>query len=304
MARALNLRQVEIFKAVMELGTVSQAAQTLNISQPAASKLLMQLEADHSLKLFERRKGRLIPTTQSIHLYEEVERIFAGVKQVESAIDYIRREDQGRLVVGLPPALAGGFIRRVMAAFSARHPNVYCVIQSRRSRWLVEQVLTRQIDVAIAPAKIDNSGFAVERFAELPLICITSPDRPLAWLETIGPEDLADVPFVALDLDSLTGQKVDGMFRHHNVTPRITLTTDAVHSVIEFVAAGLGVSLVYPLFVYGLDDRIVARPFRAKAPLDQYLIYPREARNLPLIQDFAEIVGQVADEAMDARKPD
>lgn len=85
--------------------------------------------------------------------------------------------------------------------------------------------------------------------------------------------------------------------------PAAAHTTDAVHSVTEFVASGLGVSLVYPLFVHGMEDRIVARPFRGKAPLDQYLIYPREARNLPLIQDFAEIVGQVAKEVMNEQKP-
>lgn len=294
MARALNLRQVEIFKAVMELGTVSKAAQTLNISQPAASKLLMQLESDHGLKLFERKKGRLVPTEQSLYLYEEVERIFAGVRQVESAIDYIKREDQGRLVVGLPPGLAGAFMRRVTSQFLERNPNVYCLIQSRRSRWLVEQVLARQIDVAISPIRIDNPNFVVERFAELPLVCIMPPGHPLSKHKIIRPEHLKGVRFVAFDLDSQTGQKVDGVFKEYNVDAKVVITTDAVISVSEFVAGGLGVALVYPLFFYGMGNRIISRPFEPKAPLDQYLSYPREARNLPLILDFAEEVKSTA----------
>ena len=104
MARAINLRQVEMLKAVVEHGTVSRAAVVLGISQPAASKLLMQLERDGGLKLFDRARGRLAPTAQGMRLYEEIDRIFAGVRQVETAIAVIRREDtgeNGQIVVAL-----------------------------------------------------------------------------------------------------------------------------------------------------------------------------------------------------------
>ncbi len=288
MARALNLRQIEIFKAVMELGTVSRAAEALNISQPAASKLLMQLESDNGLKLFERKKGRLSPTDQSLNLYGEVERIFAGVRQVESAIDFIKREDQGRLVVGLAPGLAGAFMRQVTSRFLESNPNVYCMIQSRRSRWLVEQVLTRQVDVGISAARVENENFVAERFTELPLICIMPHDHPLAAHKVIRPEHLNGERFIAFDLDSYTGQKVDAVFQEHNVKANVVITTDAVVSVTEFVAGGLGVSLLYPLFIAGIEDRVVSRPFEPNAPMDQFLSYARDARNLSLILAFAE----------------
>jgi DNA-binding transcriptional LysR family regulator len=170
----------------------------------------------------------------------------------------------------------------------------FCQIQSRRSRWLVEHVLTRQIDVAISPARIDNPNFVVERFAELPLVCIMPPGHPLADHRVVRPEHLTGTRFVAFDLDSQTGQKVDGVLQEHNIEPKVVITTDAVNSVSEFVAAGLGVALTYPLFVYGMRDCIIARPFDAKAPLDQYLIYSHEARNLPLILDFAKEVRNTA----------
>ncbi len=288
MPRALNLRQIEIFKAVMELGTVSRAGEALNISQPAASKLLMQLEADNGLKLFERKKGRLVPTDQSLHLYAEVERIFAGVRQVESAIDFIKREEQGRLVVGLAPGLAGAFIREATTRFLAQRPNVYCMIQSRRSRWLVEQVLTRQVDVSISAARVDNPHFVSERFAQLPLICIMPPGHPLEKFDVIRPEHLQGMPFVSFDLDSYTGQKVDGVFQDEKVTPDVVINCDAVSTVTECVSAGLGVSLVYPLFIAGIEDRVVSRPFLPNAPMDQFLSYARDARNMELILAFAE----------------
>jgi DNA-binding transcriptional LysR family regulator len=69
--RQLNLRQVEAFKAVIEYGTVSRAAEMMNVSQPAMSKLIAHLEEDTGLRLFDRVKGRLVPTRRGMRLYEE-----------------------------------------------------------------------------------------------------------------------------------------------------------------------------------------------------------------------------------------
>src|SRR5262249_56352035 len=92
MTRRVNLRQIEAFKAVIEYGTVSQAAEMIGISQPAMSKLIAHLEDDTGLRLFDRIKGRLAPTRRGMRLYEEVDRIFVGVRQVENAVEAIRRD--------------------------------------------------------------------------------------------------------------------------------------------------------------------------------------------------------------------
>ncbi|WP_417280809.1 LysR substrate-binding domain-containing protein [Celeribacter sp.] len=294
MARPINLRQIEVFKAIMEAGTVSRAAEMIHISQPAASKLLMQLEVDNALNLFERQKGRLVPTAQSLYLYEEVERIFAGIKQVESAIEFIKREDQGKLVIGTPPGLTGTFMRKVISRLQDRHPNVYCIIQSRRSRWLVEHVLTRQIDVAITPTRIDNPAFHVEKFAELPLVCIMPMGHPLAKLDVVHPEHLNGERLITFDLDSQTGLRVDNLLREHNVNANITVTTDTANSVGELVAGGLGVSLIYPLFLDAEDDRIITRPVAPNSSLEQYIAYANDARNKSLIMAFIEEVKHCA----------
>lgn len=299
MARALNLRQVEIFKAVIELGTVSQAAEALGISQPAASKLLMQLEIENGLRLFERKKRRLVPTDQSIFLYQEVERIFSGVKQVETAIEYLKREDKGRLVVGVPPGLAGAPMQRIAASFLRECPNVFFQIQSRRAHWLVEDLLTRKIDVAISSTKIEDPNFIVEPLVTMPLICIAPKDHPISELKTVQPHDLDGIDFVSFDLDSRTGQLVDAVFDQHKIKPRTVVSTDAVNSVIEFVASGTGVALVYPLFTVGMNERLTWRPFNSKAPLEQYLCYPREARNSAIIREFALHVRQFTQSYMD-----
>src|ERR1700720_690729 len=103
MPRHINLRQVEAFKAVIENGTISRAAEILHVSQPAMSKLIAHFEFDTGLKIFDRHKGRLAPTENGMRLYNEIDRIFAGIRQVENAVDVIRREEQGRISIGVLP---------------------------------------------------------------------------------------------------------------------------------------------------------------------------------------------------------
>lgn len=294
MPRSLNLRQVEIFKAVIEYGTVSKGAEVLNISQPAASKLLMQLESDHGLKLFDRAKGRLTPTPQGMRLYQEIERIFSGVRQVESAIGVIRREDQARLMIGIPPALAGVFIQRAIGTFLEKNPKVMCSITTYRMQWLAEQIVARKLDVGIVPAHIDNPYIVSETMLHHPMICILPLGHPLAEHKTILAEHLHNAPFVAFSTDTYTGRKVQNAFEMLGVAPHMVLTADANPTICQFVAAGFGVSLVDPMFVVGMEDRFAIRPFAPEIPAENFAYYARDARNKDLILAFISEVRATA----------
>ncbi|MBB4368297.1 DNA-binding transcriptional LysR family regulator [Bradyrhizobium sp. cir1] len=288
MPRAINLRQIEIFKALIEHGTVSRAAEVLNISQPAASKLLMHLESDTGLKLFDRYKGRLAPTAQSLRLYEEIDRIFSGVRQVESAIAHIRREDQGKLVIGTIPGLGGAFIQRTTMNFLKCNPKVYCSVQSLTSQWIAEYVLTRKLDVGLVSARIDNPHLVTDSLLEHPLLCIMPIGHALSRFPVIHPEHLNDIPFISFNRDSYTGQKIAGIFEKYRVHTNVVLTADMNPTVCRFVSAGLGISLVHPLFLAGMEEHLVARPFEPETPMDFLLCYGRDVRNLDLISNFVE----------------
>ena len=288
MPRPINLRQIEVFRAVMEHGTVSRAAEAAAISQPAASKLLMHLESDTGLKLFDRRKGRLVPTTQAMRFHEEVARIFAGLHQVENAVAVIRREERGELALGVIPALAGTFTQRATMNFLQRHPGVYCSIQSLGSRWIVERVLTRELDVGIVTSRIDNPAVVTEPLLEQPLLCIMPVGHPMARHRVIRPEHLHGAPFVSFNAASTMGQTIARLFEAQGVRANVVLTADVNPAVCHFVAAGLGVSLVHPLFVAGVEDRVAVRPFEPATPFDFLLCHGSDARNGHLIAGFAE----------------
>ena len=288
MPRHINLRQIEAFKAVVENGTVSRAALMLNISQPAMSKLIVHLEADTGLKLFDRLKGRLAPTEHGMRLYEKVDSIFAGVRQVENAVEAIRREEQGRLAVGVMAALAGTFIQRATADFIKRRPNVFCSIESLSSEWIVDRLVTRKLDVGLIRARIENPYVTFEPLMEHPLVCIMPLKHPLAAKRRIEPQDLREVPFVSFHPDAYVGNLVEGMFESYGVKAKIVLVANVAPTVCEFVAAGLGVSLVHPLMVSGLEHRLAVRRFEPDILYSFQLCRSAEGRNSELVEAFVQ----------------
>ena len=294
MRRHLSLRQVEAFKAVIEHGTISRAAAVLHVSQPAMSKMIANLEADADLVLFDRLKGRLAPTQRGMRLYDEIDRIFSGVQQVENAIDAIRREDQGRIAIGVMPALSGSFVQQVTTGFLQRHPQAFCVVMSRSSQLIVEWLLTRKLDVGLVSSDIDNPYLVSESLMEHPLVCIMPAGHALAAKRLVRAADLDGLPFVSFDLESFTGQRVAGMLVEQGARANVVLVANVAPTLCEFVATGHGVSLVHPLMVEGFGDRLAVRRFEPAIPYDFRLYRGRDSRNARLVEDFADVAREVA----------
>lgn len=287
MPRHINLRQIEAFKAVVENGTVSRAAELLNVSQPAMSKLIAHLEFDTGLKLFDRLKGRLAPTAQGMRLYDEVGRIFAGVRQVENAVEVIRREEQGRLSIGVMPALAGPFIQRATKSFLEDHPSVFCTVQSLGSQWIMEWLIERKLDIGLVEAGLENPYVVGEPLMKHPLVCIMPLDHPLTARSVIRPDDLDGVPFISSHPDTYVGDRVQAMFEDYGVKANIALVSNVAPTLCEFVAEGLGVSLVHPLSVSGLEHRLAVRFFEPEIVYSFQLCRNADSRNAELVEIFS-----------------
>jgi DNA-binding transcriptional LysR family regulator len=296
--RQVNLRQIEAFKAVIEQGTVSRAAEILYISQPAVSKMLNHLEEDSGLTLFDRVRGKLAPTHQGMRLYAEIDRVFAGLRQLEQAIDSIRRDEQSHLNIGTLPALGGSFIRRVTLNFLKTHPDVTLSIHSRSSQIVTEWLVTRQLDLGLVNGLVDNTYLTREPLMEHALVCALPPAHPLCQKKVIRPRDLDDLPFITFFFMSQTRQLVETLFEDHNVRLNVVLETDNAPSVCEFVASGLGVSLIHPLFAGGMHDRIVLRRFEPEVYFRFQLCRMPASQNTNLVDAFFQEVRSVADEVV------
>jgi DNA-binding transcriptional LysR family regulator len=290
MARALNLRQIEAFKAIIETGTVSRAADVLRVSQPAASKLLAHLELDTGLRLFERRHGRLVATEQGLRLYEEVERIFSGVQQIERAVDSIRREKAGRLSIGLMPALTGPFAQRVTAAFLAKRPHVFTSLATHSSRIVMERVATRQVDIGLVSATANTLPIVTEPLLAGALVCILPRGHRLAARPVLTPADLAEEPFISFDAEAQTQAQINAVFQGFGLKPNMVMEATTATMVGEFVAAGMGVSVIHPLLAEPVRNRVAVRPFEPRTLFEFSICRVQDSRRSALTEEFVREV--------------
>lgn len=300
MPRQINLRQIEAFKAVIETGVMRKAAELLNISQPAMSKLISHLEFDTEIRLFDRHKGRLIPTEQAMLLYAEIDRIFAGVRQVENALQTIRRQEQGRLIVGVMPALAGFFIQSCVTNFLKQEPNVFCSVESMGSHWIVDGLITRKLDIGLIDGGIDNPNVIGEPLMKQPLVCIMPLAHPLTAKKRITPKDLDKTRFVACYPDTLVGHGVTAMLEAYDIHPQVVMAANVSPTLCELVAAGHGVSLVPPLSVSGLEHRIAVRRFDPDILYNFQLCRSADRRNANLVDGFAAAARETAKDISEA----
>jgi DNA-binding transcriptional LysR family regulator len=296
MARELTLRQIEGFMAVVETGTISAAALQLRISQPAMSKLIAHLEEDAGLALFDRTKRRLALTDRGTRFYDEIDRIFSGVRQVQKVAEVLRREDQGQITIGVMPALAGAFIQRSVSNFLRERPKVFCSVQSHTSAQITELLATRRLDIGLVNGRVENRYIVSDNLLELPLVCIMPLGHPLEEKAVISPEDLDGHRFVAFDTDNVTGKRVADMMDAHKVRIDVVLVSNLSTTVCEFVAAGEGVSLIHPLFMSGFEQRLSTRPFNPATPYHFQICRPRENRNTELVQQFLKEMRKTATE--------
>jgi DNA-binding transcriptional LysR family regulator len=139
----LTHRHVEIFRAVMTAGSVTGAAQALFTSQPTISRELSRMESLLRLTLFDRVRGRLLPTVQAYALFEEVQRSYAGLERVADTALRLRQFTEGQLSLACLPAFAHALLPGACARFQAAHPGVSVSVNPVESPLLEERLAAR-----------------------------------------------------------------------------------------------------------------------------------------------------------------
>ena len=113
----LTSRMIEAFRAVILNGSMSKAAGFMNISQPAVSRLIKDLELEVGFSLFERRQGRVIANREALSFYEEIHRSFVGMDRITKAAEKIKNQETGILRIACMPAVGLNIMPKAIANF-------------------------------------------------------------------------------------------------------------------------------------------------------------------------------------------
>jgi DNA-binding transcriptional LysR family regulator len=289
----LSFRQIECFRAVIVLRSMTRASEALSISQPAVSRLMRDMEINLGLSLFRRRKGGLQPTEEALALYAEVERSFVGVGKIERAAIRIRERQAGNLRICAMPALMHSFLPYVVDVFLRDHSGVAVTLHTFDADLAVEQLRTRQFDIGYVMTPADTTGVTVGPVRRARCVCVLPPRHRLAKRETVAIDDLRDEPFISLAEGTMTRLKVDAAFEAANVTRRLEIESHWSATICNMVERGLGLSIIEPFTAEDFAARGgTVRPF--EPVIDFSFVQVRQARAVdpPLVTAFLATLEQ------------
>ncbi|KZP99479.1 LysR family transcriptional regulator [Klebsiella aerogenes] len=168
----MKLRHLEIFYAVMTCGSLSRAAESLNISQPAASKALKNAELKLGFKLFQRVRGKLLPSSEALTLFEKAQSIYQDLDNLRLLADNLARDPRAKITLGCLPSLGLSLVPELVTDFYQQNSNLVMTLTTEHTETLVKKLELREIDLALTLQPVQQGEIITTLIAEVPLVYI------------------------------------------------------------------------------------------------------------------------------------
>lgn len=290
----MRLRHIEVFHAVYEHGSISDAARALNVSQPSVSKVLRHAEDQLGYDLFQRTKGRLVATKQAHELFAEVAEVYTSLSRLARTARNLGTRKGGHLKVAVLPSIALAVAPRALARLCSRHAQVTAEITTLHSREMERSLSERECDVAI--------GFRISRQSHLHQVVLghaglvlIAPRNTFGRDEQLVPiEALHGVDFIGLRESGPLADAFVNELNRLEITPNEVVTSHTYYAALALVREGVGVTVTDEYTAAALSSPDLSR-YRlvpdVKAPV--YATTLRSAPSQDLAALFVETVCEV-----------
>jgi DNA-binding transcriptional LysR family regulator len=296
--RPLNLRQIEVFRAIMLSGSTSAAALALHISQPAISRVLAISEQRLGYPLFERLRSRLVPTPEARQLYAEVERVYGGIQQLNELAASLGRSGSGVLRVMASASFGQQLVPRALRLFRQTDGGTRVDYRTVTFDQSGGYFLSGQADIGISMQPPDHPSLTSVVIGRQPIYCIMPADHPLARHAVIQAQEFLATSWIGYPADTPLSKRSKPFFGGKLIgAPDVE-----VHSPMtaySFVRQGLGPALVDGTCLDWAmpDPSIAVRPIEPACDIDIWATHSNQAPlSLPGRRFLAALEATLAEE--------
>ena len=286
----MDVRQVEIFAAIMEHGSFSDAARALGITQPAVSTAISRLERQMGFVLFLRQGRLVVPTTEAELLHSEATRALASIAQLDEAVTGILAAQRGHLTIASNPGPGIAWLPRIVAQFRVGRPDVTVRFLTRSSREVRSLVAARAFDLGIAEPPFDRGDAVVHRY-RFACVAVLPACHPLAGSTVITPALLDGQDFISMLPSHGTTPALAQAFGTAACTLRVVAECEFFATALNLVLHGAGVTLSDPISAAETaSPGLVVRPFRPVIPYEVAVLKPARGQLSLLAKEFAAVM--------------
>lgn len=295
MPSKVKLVQLRSYQALMTTGSMSAAAQLLNVTQPALSKHLSALEEAIGLRLFSRRRGGpLTPTRAGREFFKAIEGPIDVIERLPAIAKAIATHGKSRFQIAAAlPIINSGFFAEVLRQFRALHPEVRLALESRHRVDLEELVLSRQVDIAFGLLPAGVPGLRSIPLVRVEAVAVMTADHLLARRRYISFGQLSPHPLILPSrqpLRVLVDRELDACKAKFNVV----LEASSTITCCKFVAEGFGVTLCDPFSPSAFRGAgLVTRPLRPAVALVYGALIAERTEDDALVESLLSVFGDM-----------
>jgi DNA-binding transcriptional LysR family regulator len=240
----VDLRQLEVVRAVADTGSFTAAARKLHVSQSAVSRQVLLLEEELREPLFLRlgRKVRLTDAGEA--LLQLSRRVLTDIRETAAAVADHQAALKGTLRLGGGMTVCLHVFPDLLKEYRRKHREVEVKLTTGATPQLVERLRAGALDVALLTLPVDGADLMQVQVLREELLLVTHPSHPLARQRHIAPADLDGKPCVLFERGSSTRRVIDEMFVREQIQPRIVMETENVEILKALTSSGMGMTIV------------------------------------------------------------
>lgn len=238
----MELRHLRYFVTVADAGGVSRAAARLNISQPALSRQIRDLETELGVSLFDRRGGRLVLTAEGEDLLTRGRKLLTDADSFRERAGALRGGDAGIIRVGVAPLTLESLLPPFLIRHQRRHPGVEVRLAEDSPSRLWARLERGELSLAVSfPG---HEGLGSRLLFPLCAVAVTPLNHRLGPRATLEIAEVAEEPLLLLGRQFLTRQWFDTACQRAHLRPNVFLESTAPHALIALARVGYGIAIV------------------------------------------------------------
>jgi DNA-binding transcriptional LysR family regulator len=304
----MDLRHLRTFVTVAEQGTVSKAALSLRVAQPALSRQIADLEVELGIKLFDRIRRRLVLTGEGERLLADCRNILSAVNSLGERAELLRRADAGVLRVAATPQMIDGVFSTFLHRYAARFPKVQIKLSEAVGTEPFAKLERGELHLAInflQAVQAENHEFESFPLPPIEFLAASHESLRLGSGGNIEVDKLAAYPLLLLESSFFARTTFDAACRLAGLKPQIFIESRAPHTLLALAEAGHGVAIVpsvLPTHRYRLH---IARITYRRKPLQGLLtvLWDRRRALPQYAKDFCEVLDAYMREVFPISRP-
>lgn len=276
--RHATLRQLQLFEAIVRLGSFTRAAEELFLTQPTVSMQIKKLADSMGLPLFEHVGRNVSPTEAGLELYESCRRIFETLANLEMKLADLKGIKRGRLRLGVITT-AKYFAPEILGEFCQQYPGIEVALKVSNRDRIIERINANEDDLYImGQAPADQSEVEAFPFAPNPLVLMAPRNHPLVGKKNIKLSQIIDEPFILREPGSGIRDATLRMFDEFGRRPHVRMELGSNEAIKHAIVGGLGLSVLslHTLALEGTEGPVAILDVEGMPIMRQwYLVHPK-----------------------------